>query len=78
MLWKTIFYGECDCCDDDEDEEYYDITCPSCGDEFSVDEETLLEGGIECPNCGEHLEFDVECDDCECGCGCDEEDGEDK
>lgn len=75
---ENDFYGECDCCDDDEDEEYYDITCPSCGDEFSVDEETLLEGGIECPNCGEHLEFDVECDDCGCDCCGDEEDGEDK
>ena len=71
---ENDFYGECDCCDDDEDEEYYDITCPSCGDEFSVDEDTLLEGGIECPNCGEHLEFDVECDDCGCDCCSDEED----
>ena len=73
---ENDFYGECDCCDDDEDEEYYDITCPSCGDEFSVDEGTLLEGGIECPNCGEHLEFDVECDDCGCDCCSDEEDEE--
>ena len=73
---ENDFYGECDCCDDDEDEEYYDITCPSCGDEFSVDEDTLLEGGIECPNCGEHLEFDVDCDDCGCDCCSDEEDEE--
>ena len=73
---ENDFYGECDCCDDDEDEEYYDITCPSCGDEFSVDEDTLLGGGIECPNCGEHLEFDVECDDCGCDCCSDEEDEE--
>ena len=73
---ENDFYGECDCCDDDEDEEYYDITCPSCGDEFSVDEDTLLEGGIECPNCGEHLEFDVECDDCGCDYCSDEEDEE--
>ena len=73
---ENDFYGECDCCDDDEDEEYYDITCPSCGDEFGVDEDTLLEGGIECPNCGEHLEFDVECDDCGCDCCSDEEDEE--
>lgn len=72
---ENDFYGECDCCDDDEDEEYYDITCPSCGDEFSVDEDTLLEGGIECPNCGEHLEFDVECDDCDC---CSDEEDEEK
>ena len=73
---ENDFYGECDCCDDDEDEEYYDITCPSCGDEFSVDEDTLLEGGIECPTCGDHLEFDVECDDCGCDCCSDEEDEE--
>lgn len=65
---------DCDCCDD----EYYDVTCPSCEEEFCVDEETLLEGGVECPNCGEHLEFDLdECceDDCDCGCcDCDDED----
>lgn len=69
---------ECDCdcgCEDDEDwdGEFYDVTCPNCDEEFSVDEETLLEGSIDCPNCGEHLEFDMdECeeDDCDCGCGC--------
>lgn len=48
----------CDCCDCDE--EYYDVACPSCGVEFEVDEDTLLDGGIECPNCGEHLEFDFD------------------
>ncbi len=70
------FYDEwdeddCDCCCgcDDEDEEYYDVTCPSCGEDFEVDEDTLLDGGIDCPNCGEHLEFDFDCD-----CDCDEED----
>lgn len=65
---------ECDCC---EDCEFYDITCPNCEEEFSVDEETLLEGSIECPNCGEKLEFDIdECGDegCSCGCHHDEED----
>ncbi len=64
---------DCDCdCDEDWDDEFYDVSCPNCDEEFSVDEETLLEGGIECPNCGEHLEFDIECDDddCDCGCGC--------
>ncbi len=51
----------CDCCDcDDCDEEYYDVTCPSCNEDFEVDEDTLLDGGVECPNCGEHLEFDFD------------------
>ena len=51
----------CDCCDCDE--EYYDVTCPSCGEDFEVDEDTLLDGGVECPACGEHLEFDFDEDD---------------
>ena len=53
---------DCDCCDCDE--EYYDVTCPSCGEDFEVDEDTLLDGGVDCPACGEHLEFDF--DECDC------------
>lgn len=49
--------------DEDEDEEYdgviYDVTCPVCGKEMSLDEETLEQGFIECPGCGEKLEFDL-------------------
>ena len=76
---------DCDCdCDCDCDDELYEITCPSCGATFEVDEATLLDGGIECPDCGQSLEFDIdECDcdcdddcDCDCGCGC--HDGEDE
>lgn len=54
--------GRCGC---DGDDEYYEVSCPSCGEEFEVDEDSLLDGSIDCPNCGEHLEFT-----------CDEEDGE--
>ncbi len=56
---------DCDCCDccDCDDEEYYDVTCPSCGEDFEVDEDTLLDGGVECPACGEHLEFDFDEED---------------
>lgn len=68
--------GDCDCCDDGE---YYDVCCPNCNEEFCVDEDTLLEGGIECPNCGEHLEFDIEeCDDDECECGCCHHEGDEE
>ncbi len=53
---------DCDCCGD-WDEDFYEITCPNCKEEFEVDEETLLDGGIDCPNCGEPLEFDLEDDE---------------
>ena len=51
--------------DDDEEDgpDYdveYDISCPVCGEEITVDEDTLNEGFINCPGCGERLEFDVD------------------
>ena len=60
--------------DDEEgdDEEFYDVTCPHCNAEFSVDEQTLLDGGVDCPECGEHLDFDVDCDCCCDECDCDD------
>ena len=63
---------DCDCCDDDcdcgccgDDEEYYDVECPSCGEVICVDRDILEEGSICCPNCNELLEFEVDCD-CDC------------
>jgi len=63
----------CGCGDDDDDDEdeddddeeliydgvVYDVKCPVCGEEITVDEETLAEGSINCPVCGELLEFDL-------------------
>ncbi|MBQ6824523.1 MAG: hypothetical protein IJN82_03150 [Clostridia bacterium] len=67
---------ECDDCDEDD---YYVIVCPTCGEEFPVDDEIAEQGNVKCPNCGEDLEFDlndIECDgDCEC-CGEECEDAE--
>ncbi len=55
--------GDCENCEEDCGNEFYDVTCPSCNTTFCVDEETLLDGGIDCPECGERLEFEVEEDD---------------
>ena len=58
--------------DEDEEEEdgiielpklgsvMYDVTCPVCGTEITLDEEMLAEGSIDCPGCGETLEFDLQ------------------
>lgn len=63
-LLESDYYDEWDDDDDEEcccgcggDDEYYEVSCPSCGEEFEVDEDSLLDGSIDCPNCGEHLEF---------------------
>ena len=50
--------------DEDEydfgDETLYEVTCPTCGEVITIDEEMLDEGSTKCPNCGEELEFDDE------------------
>lgn len=56
--------------DEDEDEEeddedslfdeiLYDVTCPVCGEEITLDEDMLAQGSIDCPHCGEALEFEM-------------------
>lgn len=67
--------GDCDCdcdCDTDDalDEDcFYEVKCPTCGESITLDESLVAAGSITCPNCGEELEFEFDEDD-ECGCGC--------
>ncbi len=49
--------------DEEDDSDLYEVTCPTCGEVFDVDEEMLDEGEINCPKCGELLEFDLQIDD---------------
>ncbi len=73
---ETFLDEECDedcCCDEDD---YYTIVCPTCGEEFSVDDEVAELGKINCPNCGEDLEFDLSDLECDCDCDCCEEECE--
>lgn len=59
-----------DCCDDEE--EYYDVECPSCGEVICVDGDILDEGSINCPKCNELLEFEIDCDCDDCCGDCDD------
>ena len=43
-----------------DDEVLYEVKCPTCGEEITIDEQMLDEGSTVCPNCGEELEFDME------------------
>ena len=46
-----------------DDEVLYEVKCPTCGEEITIDEQMLDEGSTVCPNCGEELEFDLEEDE---------------
>lgn len=48
--------------DDDfdwDDEELYELECPTCGEHIVIDEVQLGGGEMKCPACGEDLEFDL-------------------
>ena len=65
---EEIVYDEDE--DDYDDEDLFEVECPSCGAEIDIDEDILEAGAVECPGCGEKFAIDL-CDDDECGCpGC--------
>ena len=39
---------------EDDERSLYQVKCPQCGDQFAVDEQSLVKG-FQCPTCGEHL-----------------------
>lgn len=63
---EDLIYGDLE--DEDEEPVFYEVKCPSCNNEITIDEEVLDLGSIECPNCKETLEFDLDSIDEGCGC----------
>ena len=69
-LLEDVIYDELDEYDDTDGEPvFFEVKCPSCGNEITIDEDVLDLGSIECPNCKEKLEFDMDSieDGCDCG-----------
>ena len=44
----------------ENDELFYEVKCPKCGEEITLSEEMLGQGSIRCPKCRGVLEFDLE------------------
>ena len=40
--------------------QFFEVECPACENEITIDEDVLGLGVIECPNCGERMELDLE------------------
>ena len=37
---------------DEDEEDWFEVECPSCGADILVDDEALADGEVECPSCG--------------------------
>ena len=54
---------DCGCCcsslDDDDDDTFFEIVCPSCGEDIVIGEEVLDIGEVTCPNCGDKFAMEL-------------------
>lgn len=60
---EGILFDEWDEEDEDEfdllDDDFFEIECPSCGDDIIIDESILDVGEVVCPNCGDKFSLDL-------------------
>ena len=53
--------------EDDEDlldlDDFFEIECPSCGEDIIIDESVLDVGEVVCPNCGDSFSLDLVVED---------------
>lgn len=56
--------------DEDYDDDWFEVECPTCGADILVDDEALADGEVECPSCGTRYAMELSDDE-------DEEPGED-
>lgn len=65
----VVFEGDED--EEDYDDDWFEVECPTCGADILVDDEALADGEVECPECGTRYAMELSDDDE------DEEPGED-
>ncbi|MCI8827247.1 MAG: hypothetical protein HFE98_00155 [Ruminiclostridium sp.] len=62
---ETMLFDELD--EDDEDlfdlDDFFEIECPSCGEDIIIDESVLDVGEVVCPNCGDSFSLDLVVED---------------
>lgn len=62
--------GSCCSSVDELGDDFFEIACPSCGEDLVIDESVLDAGEVTCPNCGDKFSLDLTDEDA------DDEDGE--
>ncbi len=45
---------------DDDEDDLYELTCPTCNNTITADFDVIANGKIECPNCGSTIEFELD------------------
>lgn len=56
---EDAVFGEDDEEEDDFDEDFFEVECPTCGGDIEINEDVLDAGEVECPSCGERFAIDL-------------------
>ncbi|NLD87682.1 MAG: hypothetical protein GX633_05440 [Clostridiales bacterium] len=62
----------------DDEEDFFELECPGCGEKVYIDDDVIEAGEVECPKCKNVLELHIADECCDCGsedcedCGKDE------
>ena len=57
---ETALFDEDDTLDlSDLGDDFFEIECPSCGEDIVIDESVLDIGEVTCPNCGDRFSMDL-------------------
>lgn len=49
--------------EEDFDDDWFEVECPTCGADIVVDDEALADGEVECPGCGTRYAMELSDDD---------------
>ena len=55
---ESIVYDE-DEDGEDYDDDWFEVECPTCGEELVIDDEALAAGEVECPSCGSRFSMEL-------------------
>ena len=50
--------------DEEDEEDFFEVECPTCEEPLIIDDEALAEGVVECPNCNQKFALDLSDDVC--------------
>ena len=56
---EVVFEDEDEEYEDDFDDDWFEVECPTCEEPLIIDDEALSEGYIECPNCQSKFSLDL-------------------
>ena len=56
---ESVVFDEDEDEDEDYDDDWFEVECPTCGEELVIDDEALAAGEVECPSCGSRFSMEL-------------------